>query len=242
MVAKTAAAAWIGGPHASGSRCCEPTWKQSPAGSRPRSRASVSTSTASARGAAELARERPVRALAGGGQPAQHGAARGDVGQLADLAGGVDDEQPHAESSGLGQVLATRDRVGVHEVLGSGAGVERRPQLGRAGHVEPAARPGQRPEQGRVRVGLDGVVHRRTGQGRGQPAVPADGLGHVQLEERACSAPGAGTPDALPGLAGQRERGTQQRGHQVSSGAAVPRGAPRRPLDTPAPEDDPAAL
>ena len=157
---KTAAAEAIGAAHLSGSRCCEPTWKLTPSTRRPERRGVAQDGDGLGGRAAVLARQRPVRALARGDQAAQDPGAGGGLGDLLDLAGGVDHEQLDAEAGGEAHVLATLDRVGVDELLGAGAGQHRGGDLGGAGDVEAAAGAGQRGQQRRVRVGLDRVVHR----------------------------------------------------------------------------------
>ena len=149
--------------------------------------------------AAVLARQRPVRPRTARDDPHEHGGAGRGIHELGDLAGGVDDEQPHAERVRLGQVVATSHRVGVHEVGCRCARVERGADLGRAGHVEPASGLGQRAQEHRVRVGLDRVVDGGARQGGRQREVARHGSTDAELEpRRGCDAwgerPGAGGP------------------------------------------------
>ena len=132
--------------------------------------------------AAVLARQRPVRARAGGDDAHEHRRPGCGVRDLGDLAGRVDDEEPHAEGVRLGEVVAAGDRVGVHQVGCRGTGGERRPHLRRAGDVEPASGLGERAQQHRVGVGLDRVVDRRAGQRGGEREVAGDGGADAQLE------------------------------------------------------------
>ena len=60
------------------------------------------------------------------------------LGDLVRLVEGVDDEQPDPERRRLDDVVPALDRVGVDERAGRGAGAQRGPHLGRAGHVEAA--------------------------------------------------------------------------------------------------------
>ena len=104
---------------ASGSRCWEPTWKLTPAGSRPTRCGEQQDLGGLADGAAELSRQRPVRPLAGGDEPAEDRSARCGLRDLVHLGQGVDDEHPDAEGGGLDDVVAALHRVGVDEASGA---------------------------------------------------------------------------------------------------------------------------
>ena len=133
--------------------------------------------------AAVLARQRPVGALAGRDQPAQHGGTRRGLGDLADLGQRVDHEDPHAEGRRLGDVVPTLHRVGVDEVVRGCARREGGSHLGGAGHVEVRAGRGNGGEDGRMRVRLHGVVDGGAGQGGGQGRQAFRDDGRLDLEE-----------------------------------------------------------
>ena len=120
-------------------------------------------------GAAVLARERPVRPLAGGDQAAEHLAAGCALGDLLDLVQGVHDEQPHPEACGLDDVVAPLDRVGVDEVrrVAAPAVSAARTSAGLATSKRQPRAASSASSRG-SRVGLDGVVHRGAGQRPGQ--------------------------------------------------------------------------
>ena len=134
--------------------------------------------------AAVLPRQRPVRPFAGRAQPDQHLGARADGRQLGRLLGGVDDEQPHPQLEGGGQVPATSDRVRVHELVRVGAGLETGRHLGRAGDIEGAPRRRQPRQQRPMGVGLDGVVDGRRRKRPLHLSVAIDGGLDVEPQER----------------------------------------------------------
>ena len=142
--------------------------------------------------AAVLARQRPVRAAPGRHDPAEHGRTRRGLGDLVGLHVRVHHEQPDAHRRGRDDVGAPLDGVGVDEVGRACAGVEAGLHLGGAGHVEARAGLDEGAEKGRVRVGLDGVVHRRPGKGGPELAEANERGRHVQLEDRGRREPGVG--------------------------------------------------
>ena len=179
----TVAAAAIGLRQAFGSRCWEPTWKVTPAASRPSCGGEPEDVHGLADRTAVLAGQRPVGAVAGGDQAAQDRRAGRGLGDLADLRRRVHDEQADTEARPTRDVVAPLDRVGVDEVVGRRAGGEAGAHLGRAGDVEVAAAADDRGEHLRVRVGLDRVVDRDAGQRRRQLAQAVGDDRGLDLQE-----------------------------------------------------------
>ncbi len=113
--------------------------------------------------AAELARQRPVGADAGGQDAAEHLRARGGLGQLVQLGLAVERIEPHAQRIGGRDIDLLLDRVAERDVLRRGAGGQRHADFRDAGGVEARAQAGQpRQDLGR-RVGLHRVIDVRIG-------------------------------------------------------------------------------
>src|SRR6185437_9035628 len=93
--------------------------------------------------AAELARERPVGALAVGQDAAEDTGAGRRCGQLVELAVAVEGEEPHALREGVGDVGLLLDGVAEGDALAGHAGGEAEIDLAAAGDVEAGAELGQ---------------------------------------------------------------------------------------------------
>ena len=110
------------------------------------------------RSAAELARERPIRALARDQNAAEHPRAGGATRQLFELGRAVEGEEPHPRLIGEGDVLLLLDRVAEGQPFGRGAVAEAQRDLGGAGDVEIRALPGQHRDDLGRRVGLHRII------------------------------------------------------------------------------------
>ena len=162
-------------PTAPGSRCCEPTWNETPSGSSLQLAARTSRSTAIVRVAAELARQRPVGAAAFVAQDAAEDARRRapTSTSLSSSASAVEGERRTPQDDGVGDVGALLDRVAVANRAGS-----RRPRG--TGRSPPGWRRRSRPPGhpagagSRRRVGLDRIED-LGGRQRGAQLVVARG-------------------------------------------------------------------
>ena len=168
-LANTAAADAMAASHGPGSRCCDPTWKLTPAGSRPSRRAWVRRSAA-------IAGSHPNLPLKGQSAPAplvasrQHDRRpRGLDGQLVQLGLGVEREPPHAQVERTTDVGRLLDRVPVGQPPGATPRTQAALDLRRAGHVEARPQRGEEVDHRGFGIGLDRVVD----GGGGQP--PAGG-------------------------------------------------------------------
>jgi len=118
--------------------------------------------------AAELARQRPLRAGAVGEDAAEHADARRRTRDLLDLGLAIDREQADAEFIGAGDVALLLDGVAIGDAVGRGAGGQHQLDLGDRGGIEAGAQPGQERQHLRRRIGLHGVEHPRVGQRLGE--------------------------------------------------------------------------
>ena len=123
------------------------------------------------RRAAELARERPLRALAGAEDAAEHAhlverdlRRLGGAGDLLDLGLAIDREQAHAETQRAADAALLLDGVAEGDAVGGGAGGERHLGLGHRRGVEAGAEIGEQPQHLGRGVRLHGVEHARVGE------------------------------------------------------------------------------
>ena len=190
--------------------------------------------------AAVLAGQWPVGAVAGGDQAAEDGRTGRGLGDLPDLRRRVHDEDADTEGGRLRDMVAPLDGVRVDEVVRRRAGGQAGAHLGRAGDVEVAAGRHHRGEHLRVRVGLDRVVDRDTGQRRRELTQTVGDDRGLDLQE-GCAGKGhhggprhrlgAGRGDGRGGGLGDRHGGLQGWCGGRGQGVALRRPA-KEPGDT----------
>ena len=95
------------------------------------------------RGAAELARQRPLGAVVGDQDAAEDARGGRGAADLLDFLAQIDGEEADAALVGGGDVALLLDGVAVGDALGRGAGGERHVDLGDAGAIEARAELGE---------------------------------------------------------------------------------------------------
>ena len=152
-------------------RCWEPTWNETPCGSRPGLRACSSTSTAIAGSQPNLRDSGHSAPTQSRQDAAEHLGAGRRAGDLLDFGLAVDRVEADAERVGARDVALLLDRVAVGDAVGRGAGGQHHLDLGDRGGVEAGAELGQQRQHFRRRVGLHRVEHAGVGQGLGEGVV-----------------------------------------------------------------------
>ena len=133
--------------------------------------------------AAELARQRPFGAFAGGQDAAEHPGARRGAGDLLDLLDAIDREQRHAERVSAGDIAFLLDGVAEGDARRRRTGIHRQFDLDHRGAVEIRAQRREKTQDFRGRVRLDGIEDRRIRKGFAESVEIV--LDHIEVDDQA---------------------------------------------------------
>ena len=200
-------------------RCWEPTWNDTPCGSRPEPEGVLQHVHRHGRLAAELARQRPFGADAVGQDAAEHARAGRRAGDLLDLGLAVDRVEADAERVGARDIALLLDGVAIRDAVGRGAGGQHHLDLGDRGGVEAGAELGQQRQHLRRRVCLHRVEHAGVGQRLGEGGVVVAARRRGRRQGRALRRCGSSRKSRMRSVIGAipLQRGATERPVCVSS-------------------------